>query len=81
MPFDLAQSTNALIKKHVIDLLHRATGDDEFLDSVMYVAEENGLDTSAANVDELVNDPEVQAAFRKACESVIGTFQYAEESQ
>jgi hypothetical protein len=75
------QKTVALVRQHIIDSLERVAGDDENLDHMQYVCEgvKHPIDASACEVDSLLNDPKVKAAFKKFVRQTIGGYQYMED--
>ena len=76
----LQQKTGAACRKFIIDLLDHVADDDAYQDKVTELCDELGkIDTGALDVDLLVNDPKVQAAFKKFVSAQIGAFQVMEE--
>jgi hypothetical protein len=72
------QQTGAAIREAIIDMLDRATGDDETIDYIADVcARMNRVDASI-DTDTLLNDRKVQAAFKKFVTLTIGAFQQFE---
>lgn len=49
----------------------------EYIENTCYALDE--VDTSQADIDVLVSDPEVQKALRVVVSNIVGTFQIVEE--
>lgn len=72
------QATGSAIRKCIIEVLDRAAGDDETLDHISEVCEGMDKIDASMDVDTMLNDPKVKAAFKKFVSSTIGSFQQFE---
>ncbi len=74
------QRTGKLARDLIVDTLSHAGEADEYHEQVMDRCEAAGkIDTSGLDVELLMNDPKVKAAYKKFCESIIGALQFVEE--